>query len=1133
MSNVRNTVNRLTVFILALMVFANWATLPGSCSDNSATRVSSAPQPVDKATRRRLSEAYGNLPVRFELNQGQFDSRVKFVSRGNGCTMFLTANEAVFQLQVKAPADKPVSHVIGTENPKPATVDSQLATLKMKFVGASNAPVAQGVNELPGRVNYFVGNDSEKWRTGIATYEKALFKHVYPGVDLVYYGNQRELEYDLKVAPGANPRAVRLAFEGARAIHIDKQGDLVLSTAAGEIRQRKPVAYQETNGARKEVSARFVMKGARQVGFEIAPYNTSKPLVIDPSLSYSTFLGGSEQDDGHGIAVDASGNAYITGFTASFNFPITASLQPVPGDSFNAFVTKLNATGTALVYSTYLGGNDAEFGFDIAVDAMGNAYVTGDTFSDDFPTVNPIQSTNAGADDAFITKLNSTGSAIIYSTLLGGNRNDVGQRIAVDAGGNACVTGDTNSTTFPTANALQPNFGGTRDGFVTKLNSAGTAFVYSTYIGGIGRDSGAGIAVDSAGNAYVAGSTSSPDFPTFNALQPAFKGKTAFKSVNGAASWAEINNGLPVHLGVNSLVVDPINSATLYAATAGGGVFKSTNGGNSWNSVNNGITITTVINALAINPLNPATVYATSVVGIFKTTDGGTNWRNVNAVNAEAIAVDPVNPAKVYAGHRGSIGRSTDGGETWGSVPIQGTFNLIHSLAVDPSAPSTIYAGGDLVVFKSVDSGATWQFASSGVPFQSVNTLAIDPANTQTIYAGSSLAVFKSTNGGGNWTRTPISLGPVRVIVIDPVTTSTLYVAVLGEGVFKSANGGNTWVSMNNGMGNLLANALAIDPVNTSTLYVGDLPAADGFALKLNQNGSALVYSTYIGGDNNDSCSAIAVDGSGNAYVAGSTASLNFPTANPLRTYSGFSDAFVFKLNGAGTALIYSTYLGGSDDEAASGIAIDSSGNAHVLGFTNSMDFPTEAALQSSLSDINGDAFVTKLNATGTAFVYSTYFGGSSPPDSIQGPDLGNDIAVDAGGNAYVTGETFSSTFPTTPGAFQIARNGQQSDAFISKISTFDICLQDDVNGNLLEINSNTGEYKFSNCRKRFTLTGRGTVTTKFCKVELRASAPGHTVTASANTCVHNGSASVQVSAQRQTFTINDKNTTNNNCSCQ
>ncbi len=1140
MNNLRAKISRPAVFILALSVLANWGTLPGSFSNYSMTSVladaAATPELEDKAIRERASQAYGNLPISFEANQGQFDSRVKFVSRGNGCTMFLTANEAVFQLRVGAPADKRVSHSIETEQPKPATPDSQLAILRMKLVGANAAPVAQGMNELPGKVNYFIGNDSKKWRTGVATYEKALFKQVYPGVDLVYYGNRRELEYDLKVAPGANPRAARLAFEGARRIRIDKRGDLVLSTAAGELRQRKPVAYQETNGARKEISARFVMKGARQVGFEIARYDTSKPLVIDPALSYSTYLGGSEQDDAHGIAVDASGNAYVTGFTSSFDFPVTASLQPVPGDSFNAFITKLNATGTALIYSTILGGNDAEFGFDIAVDAAGNAYATGDTFSTDFPMMNPVQSTNAGADDAYMTKLNSTGSAIIYSTYLGGNRSDFGQRIAVDVAGSAYVTGVTLSNTFPTANALQPVFGGMRDGFITKLNPAGTAFVYSTYIGGIGRDFGIGIAADSAGNAYVVGSTSSPDFPTSNALQPTFKGKTAFKSVNGASIWTEINNGLPVHVAVNSLVVDPVNTSTLYAGTAGGGVFKSTNGGNSWNPINTGISPATVINGLAINPLNPAILFATSIARIFKTTNGGMTWNTVSTLNPEPVAVDPVNPANVYAGLNNALARSTDGGDTWFETFIMAgaTVGNIHSIAIDPSAPSTIYAGGRLAVFKSTNGGNTWQVTGGGTPFQDVNTLVIDPANTSTLYAGSSVAVFKSTNGGTSWIRTPISQSTVRSIVIDPVTTSTLYAATLGEGIFKSTDSGSTWTAMNSGLKNTVVNKLAIDPVNTSTLYAGDFQSGDGFVLKLNPNGSALLYSTYIGGDNGDSCSSVAVDASGNAYVTGSTSAINFPTVNSSRVYGGgSSDAFVFELNSAGTAFIYSTYLGGSGGDSANGIAIDSGGNAYVVGNTTSTDFPTVAALQPSLANAIGDAFVTKLNATGKAFDYSTYLGGGTGPADIEGADLGSAIAVDAGGNAYVTGATFSSIFPTTPGAFQIARNGQQGDAFVSKISIFDICLQDETNGNLLEFNSTTGEYRFTNCRKRFTLSGRGTVSTNFCKVELKANAPGHSITALANTCVHNGSATVQVSAQRQTYTVNDKNTANNTCSCQ
>ena len=554
--------------------------------------------------------------------------------------------------------------------------------------------------------------------------------------DLVYYGNQRQLEYDLIVAPGSDPEAIQLAFEGEDELEIDARGDLVLYSDGGQVRLHKPLVYQEVDGVRREIAGAYVLNGGRQVSFEVAAYDAGKPLIIDPVLSYSTYLGGAGADRGLGIAVDGSGNAYVTGLTRSTDFPTASPIQPAFGGAGlgggDAFVTKLNAAGNALVYSTYLGGSERDSGFDIAVDASGNAYVTGQTESTDFPTASAIQPANAGNADVFVTKLNASGNALVYSTYLGGGSFECGFGIAVDGSGNAYVAGDTSSSDFPTASPMQPAQASGDEAFVTKLNAAGDTLVYSTYLGGDGNDDVLGIAVDASGNAYVTGDTQSTNFPTARPLQPAF-------------------------------------------------------GGNS-----------------------------------------------------------------------------------------------------------------------------------------------------------------------------------------------------------------------------------------------------DVFVTKLNAAGAALVYSTYLGGSEFDIGLGIAVDASGNAYVTGVTRSTNFPTASPLQPANagGSQDAFVTKLNAAGNALVYSTYLGGSGSEMrfGGGIAVDAAGNAYVTGDTQSTNFPTARPLQPKARF--EDIFVTKLNASGNALVYSTYLGGSDG-------DLRNAIAVDASGNAYVTGSTISGNFPTTPGAFQAVKGGGRfgEDAFIAKIT--------------------------------------------------------------------------------------------------
>jgi hypothetical protein len=503
------------------------------------------------AKKLELASAYGKLPLSFEANQGQTNLGVKFLSRGSGYSLFLTPTEAVLTLRSSRPESKVKGQKTVAESPgllsgwaaaneflkERSASDLQVKSgvqetiLRMRLVGANRAPKISGVDELPGKSNYFIGNDPAKWRTNVPAYAKVNYQQVYPGVDLVYHGTQGKLEYDFVVAPGADPGVIRLSFEGAERLELDAQGDLVLRTAAGELRQHRPVVYQEVAGARHAVSGNYVLRERREAGFEIARYDASQPLVIDPVLSYSTYLGGRDFDEGLGIAVDSAGNAYVTGFTVSTNFPTTTGALETnfQGGFADAFVTKLNPTGSALVYSTYLGGSGFDQGAGVAVDSAGNAYVTGYADSTNFPTTpGAFQTTfGGGFADAFVTKLNPTGNALAYSTYLGGDNWDEGNGIAVESSGNVYVAGDTDSANFPTTpSAFQTIFGGPNfnffDAFVTKLNPNGTALVYSTYLGGSGNEMGFGVAVDpgcgpapaAPCNAYVTGSTGSADFPT-------------------------------------------------------------------------------------------------------------------------------------------------------------------------------------------------------------------------------------------------------------------------------------------------------------------------------------------------------------------------------------------------------------------------------------------------------------------------------------------------------------------------------------------------------------------------------------------------------------------------------------------
>ncbi len=527
---------------------------------NSSTRLCLEPLEDRRLPATSLTglATYGQLPLSFEANQGQTDPQVNFLSRGTGYALFLTPTEAVLSLEKST---TPGVNTPGTSSPEGAMPaqslgrsqavfpspglkawarengesmpPSPLDVLTMQLVGANAASQAVGLDRLPGISNYFIGNDPTQWHTNVPNFGQVEYQNVYPGVNLVYYGNQRQLEYDFDIAPGADPGVIALRFQGQESLALDAQGNLLIHTAGGDVVEHAPILYQEVAGVRQAVSGQYVLEGADQVGFAVGTYDTSKPLTIDPVLSYSTYLGGSGIDEGLGIAVDSAGSAYVTGRTDSTNFPTTAGAfqTTLAGTGGNAFVAKLNASGTALVYSSYLGGSGCcagsggDTGFGIAVDGSGNAYVTGITQSTNFPTtVGAFQTMlgGSGVENAFVAKLNPTGAALMYSTYLGGNNSDGAFAIGIDSSGNAYVTGATASSNFPTTSgAFQTTLGsiGTFDAFVTKLNGSGTALVYSTYLGGSGGDSGQAIALDSAGNAYLTGWTYSTNFPTANPVQ--------------------------------------------------------------------------------------------------------------------------------------------------------------------------------------------------------------------------------------------------------------------------------------------------------------------------------------------------------------------------------------------------------------------------------------------------------------------------------------------------------------------------------------------------------------------------------------------------------------------------------------
>jgi hypothetical protein len=511
---------------------------------DQASKLSSAKNDKDLG----WTAAYGKLPLAFEKNQGQTAPEVRYISHGKGYGLVLTSQEAVLLLRHSNPSPaSPLQPKATLRHSSLTRQAEKVSIVRMHLEGANSAPQIEASDRLPGRANYFIGNDPKNWLTDIPSYARVKYTGVYPGVDLVFYGNQSRLEYDFVVAPGADPSAIRMNLEGANQLRINAQGDLVLSVSGGEVTLQKPVVYQQLNGARHEIAGAYLLAGKHGVSFAVANYDRSEPLVLDPVLNYSSYLGGSSDDSGFGIAVDSQGDAFVTGTTFSTDFPPTTNAfnkGPLAVNTKGAvFVTELNPAGTQQIYSSYLAGSGGDSGLGIALDSSGKIYVTGKTSSTDFPTTSnalkpgPLSPNASGT--SFVSKIDpaaSGASSLVYSSYLGGPNGDYGAAIAADAGGNAYITGFTNSiagsgpTAFPTTSgAFQSSLSNTLgNAFLSRIDttkSGSASLIYSTYLGGNGvnatkpgsvgfGDGGFGVAVDSTSAAYIVGITTSTNFPT-------------------------------------------------------------------------------------------------------------------------------------------------------------------------------------------------------------------------------------------------------------------------------------------------------------------------------------------------------------------------------------------------------------------------------------------------------------------------------------------------------------------------------------------------------------------------------------------------------------------------------------------
>ncbi|GAN35109.1 MAG: hypothetical protein DYG83_18165 [Candidatus Brocadia sp. AMX2] len=476
---------------------------------------------IDSVTEVKVQKNYGKLPLYFIQNDGQMDEKVQFYEKGSGHATFFTKRDVSLSLvggqqsSVRKggsaglhPKQDTGWHgqtglSVSLANPQSSNQKPEVSTcnsplippqlIKLIPLSANNNPeiIAEGLQE--GKVNYFIGNDPKKWKSNIPTYKTVVYKGIYNNIDMKFYGNNRQMEYDIVVKPGASPSRVQFSYHGIEGLQVTEDGDLEISLKDDKIIQKRPYVYQEIDGKRVERDGKFRVlsselgippqnpKSKSKVrnrkfiyGFQVASYDKRYPLVIDPVLEYSTYLGGSGNDHGIHMAIDGLGNAYVTGYTQSTDFPTASAYRGSNAGGYDAFVTKISASGDALIYSTYLGGSSYDYGRGIAVDGSGNAYVSGETNSSNFPTASAYQATNAGGFDAFVTKISASGDILIYSTYLGGSSQDIHYGgVAVDGLGNAYVTGYTQSTDFPTASAYQGSNVGGYDTFVTKISVSG------------------------------------------------------------------------------------------------------------------------------------------------------------------------------------------------------------------------------------------------------------------------------------------------------------------------------------------------------------------------------------------------------------------------------------------------------------------------------------------------------------------------------------------------------------------------------------------------------------------------------------------------------------------------------------
>jgi hypothetical protein len=909
-----------------------------------------------------------------------------------------------------------------------AVFSAGASKIKVRFAGAREVAGTAG-DELPGKINYVDGSDPKHWRIGMPTYATVTYRDIYPGIDVVYRGNQGQLEFDLILRPRADDGRIRMRFTGAQRLSIADDGDLLVHHSQGSLRIHLPTIYQTIHGVRKPVQGQYALLPNAEVAFRLQAYDRSESLIIDPAIVYTYSLGnGSGSTYSQAIAVDGSGNAYIAGGTGAEGLSTANAPYPVGSQTGNSgFVSKIDPTGATLLYSTYISGMGAGYFTSLALDFAGDIWVAGYSSSAQFPLVNPYQSTlSEGTTAAVVLELGPTGVPI-FSTFLGANVEASG--IAVDPAGNAYVAGWMLEGTVPTtsgaysaapgegfvskftvagglaystylcgealaisvdskgsayvtgssdnincpavpAGGAQTKYGGRGDAYAAKLNPSGSALLYFTFLGGSLTDSGNAIAVDGNGNAYIAGSTASPDFPvTRGAFQTVFGGATdgfiaelnstgsSFQYVTYLGSNRDESvTGIAIDANGNAYVTgttDSANFPTVAPIDAGlvgntNSLYRTADGGSSWVPMDN--TIPGAVTSVSPDS-TPGVLVAATTAGIYRSADSGQTWTQTSTSTSASLSRSPANSSVIYGiDDEFNLSRSTDGGQTFGYVGM--TYEPQLQLAADPANTDIVYAYDnfyDVAPERFISQQRT--VLDEYLPCYGINSFVI--ASDGTVYVDFyGCGVYKGNNKspspGLAWTNANFGLPPDTVyygLAVAPNSPSLLYKSNFSNPVYVTTDGGANWAPTGTPPAPL--GPLAVSTNSPSTVYAAALA------------GPNAIYVTHDGG------TTWTPAGSGLGAATVSQILLDPSNNSGAYALAGVSGvAFVTAINSTGSGLIYSTYLGSTGLYGGNGIAL-SNGDAIVTGAGFSPVPPTTVAVQRPFFD--EDAITVRISQASAA----------------------------------------------------------------------------------------------------------------------------------------------------------------------